>query len=309
MEQPRLRISPHLVCLEKSKEGLRFSHFGNIYFYTTEVPELTLQILRLLRSAQPLAQIEATVGGRAALVRNEIKNLLSRRYIFRLPNTLHSPVCSKLKFLCTNDDELQFLSQRLRQSKVGVLDLGNYGPAMRQELLEFGAENVAVMPSRAVDLKSVEKADFFLVLGEPKLKLTFSKLNQLLYRAQKPWLLLTFDLHGGMLGPTFGVPGGPCYDCMIDHSKRHFDRRFETEEFTNLLDDDRPTDMADIFVAKNLLSFAAVESVKILSEMLRPQTFDGFYSFDFLNFRMTFNYVAPSPTCPVCSGFVRDKIR
>ena len=144
------------------------------------------------------------------------------------------------------------------------------------------------------------------MIGEPRHRLSFSKLNQKFFELRKRWLLVTLDMFGGVLGPTFGLDGGPCYDCLVDCSIRQFDRAFEKTEFKDFLKEEGDHELNAMPLAQIVLSYAALEAVKIRSQMITPKTFDGFYTFDMFNFRMNYSAVSPSPRCPVCSAHARS---
>lgn len=306
----KLRTSPHLVCLEKIDGGLRFVHFGNLYLYETPDSDLSLRILRLAKSGESIGGLLETLRPeKPERVKAEIDRLLARAYIYREPTTqIPSEVAPPaLRCLVESLHDLKIVAARLAESRVGMIDFGDFSSGLQVQLEKFGIQKWVSAPRGILTSGFIEQQDFFLVLGEPRHRFEFSRVNQELYRLQKPWMLVTFDLYGGVVGPTFGIAGGPCYDCIVDHSKRHYDRRYQGSDYVNLIEGDGHSQAVEFPMADNVMSFAATETAKVLSQVLRPMTYEGFFTFDLFNYRMNYAIAAPSPTCPVCSGFVRDK--
>lgn len=305
--------SPNLVCLEKSKLSLSLSHYGNLIHYNSFDPELTLRILRELKTPQTVDKLNQEIRDyqQDDIVR-ELQRLKANSLVWlRDEGPLEEKINPSLLNYFTRDAvALKQLSLRLANTKVGLVDLCGSSTALREQLGTFGISKISEFDfSGEPNREQLEAQDYFLVVGENRNRMQFSKINQLLHPIGRQWTLVTLDLFGGILGPTFGLAGGPCYDCIIDFSKRQYDRRFCGSDYKDLINDDSAErfDLTSMPLAKSVINYAALESVKVLSQVVRPMTHEGFYVFDMFNFRMTYNHISPSPTCPVCSGWVTGR--
>lgn len=307
------QTAPHLVCLERTDSALRLCHFGNLFLYNTFNPSLTIDILRTLQNnPETVSDLKLRMSGyEGSEVEIELERLRENFYVYStdVKGASKEPALTEsLRFFVRNNEELASVSQAVAQARVGVIDFCGLATNLIADLKSFGFTHVQhCQRPEILDAKFVSQQNFFFVIGETQNKLEFSRINQALVAQNKRWLLVTTDMFGGMIGPAFGLAGGPCYDCILDHSKRHYDKRYRSSDYVDLIAGASREKKQDLPLARNLLNMAVIESVKIISKMIRPMSFEGFYSFDFFNFRMDYSHVSPSPTCPVCSVYAREK--
>lgn len=300
------KVSPQLICLEKSASSLTFSHFGNISIYNSLKPNLTLNLLRAIKKQKTIEELQKEFGtSHRKIIKQELDRLISINYVYSFkPKTLVTTSPSFLKHFYKNKVAENHLAQKLADTKVTIVDFCNTGKSLKTTLKEVGFKKINIVKNLNKKSSATKQTDFFIVVGSTKQKFIFSKTNQILFFIKKPWLLVTLDTFGGIIGPTFGVAGGPCYDCIIDHNKRHGNAHFNQKEYVDLLKPESSSDFSDQFVAKSIFPYVCTESIKIISKVMRPASFDGFYIFDLINFRTLYNVVSLSPLCPVCSKYI-----
>jgi hypothetical protein len=187
----------------------------------------------------------------------------------------------------------EFATQVLETRKIGVIDLTGSQKSVHENLKDAGFKKIAFL--KKFDSKNQNRFysehDFYVVIGSNAHRVHFSKINRRLLKQAKNYLLLQLDAFGGVLGPTLGLQGGPCFECLLKHPTSCFKDSF-----------DRKKDLAltKKYIQKGLFHFLSVELMKITSLVARPHTFDGFYQFDLFNFRMAYHRVGPSPHCLCC---------
>jgi bacteriocin biosynthesis cyclodehydratase domain-containing protein len=301
--------APQLLCLDMSETSLTFSHFGNVSHYNSLNPKISLNILKQLKKPKTLRRLTTRLRAFPQnSVQRELRQLIENRFVQSLDNKVlrHNVVINPIiKSVLPDAKILSRLSQQVWKTRVGVIDVVGAADVLRDHLAiaGFGKINVHAWDQRTLGSGFIKEADVFVVVGASGNRIAFSKINQLLRPHAKHWLLVMIDSMGGTIGPTFGVEGGPCYDCILDHSKRTLTETFRNSDYEDLIDSGSfASDPGNLHLGKNIFPLAAVELVKIASRVSRPRSFDGFHSLDMFNFRMRYSPVSPSPCCPVCSG-------
>lgn len=317
MSPPLYIKSSHLICLQKENQSLTFSHYGNVAVFNSFFPDDLLSLLQFLskpRSGKELLKKFAHLKKKDLL--QELQRLEDLNYVQRFQKTSSSRTENNiLKYFVKNQHAVGALTKKIRKTRLGIYDLGNVSSQVRQVFSNGGFEKTSCLDPKIIlgNGKSLEtfikNHDFFIVIASPVHKLQMSSWNQLMLKHKKQWLLLNLDLFGGIIGPCFGFEGGPCYDCLIDHSKRHAETVFEESQYVDLIESKGRSslDFSNQIMAQNIFSYALIESIKILSQLSYPASIDGYYTFDMYNFRMTYNLVSPSPVCPVCSVHVKGR--
>jgi bacteriocin biosynthesis cyclodehydratase domain-containing protein len=300
------QTAPYLICTEKGLDGLTFSHFGNISTYRAQCPDLTLAILRALKTARTLGELENSLAGFAAAdIHAEIDRLNARGFLMVYESVREQEKWGRNKLLgcLAKDASTQArLSQVISESRIGVIDFGGAADHLRRTLEDAGFSRVDCLAAKTSDIdeRFIHYHNFIVVVGPAELGAPYSRVNQTLLPHRKAWLLVTYDLFGGTIGPVFGARGGPCYDCVIDASRRNHGPRPQIADHIDMIDGVH-ADFSEMPLAKTILPYVAIETLKILSGVCRPMTIDGFYTFDAFNFRSRYDVVHPSPACPVCS--------
>jgi bacteriocin biosynthesis cyclodehydratase domain-containing protein len=301
--------NPHLICLEKTETHLLFSRFGNILSYNSLDPDLTLKTLKLFKISRTLSQaFEGVGGGEQGRIQKELLRLIEMNLIYSFETEATGKRFSKspiLNHFIKDHNALPALSRVLDETRLGIVDFGDVSNDLTSALKAAGFNDIKKMRLKDGGLgsKDLTTADFFIVIGDVSHRIFYSKLNQTFRASKKRWMLVTLDAYGGIMGPTFGISGGPCYDCIVDHSKRHYEHQYQNSDFVDLIEKrgNPVMDFSDRLMAKPIFSYVAVEVVKVLSKLAPPMTFDGFFTFDLFNFKMEYNIVYPSPVCPICS--------
>ena len=308
--------SAHLICTEKTANHLTFVHFGNLRVYNTFQPNLTLSLLRQLKEPKKwkslISEWDEPAAGNKSRIKAELEGLVSQGFILsfksknRLVRIARNPV---LSHFVKHKSALSSLEELLSRTQIGVFDFVGVFGEVEQTLRSVGLERVSRLEPelKSKDKLFAKKCDYFIAVGDSSHRLFFSKINQFLLPLEKPWLLVTLDAFGGTLGPTFGNAGGPCFDCIVDQSKRYFGHGHRESQYLDLIENrgEATLDYSNHFMAKGIFFHVGIESVKTLSRILRPWSYDGFFTFDFLNARMDFVNAGPSPVCPVCSDLPR----
>ena len=291
--------APHLICVDKGPLSLTFHHFGNVRVFNSLNPDLALTLLSLLKVPHTADQISRHCGTSAA---EELERLVDGGFVFNFeagaarPGPTGHPL---LEYLSLNPVVREGLAKKLLATKIGIIDFCGLGSELKTLLLAAGFEKI--------DLTSVDGAgshDFSFVLGSAQHRLSFSKINQQFWPQKKRWMLVTTDVFGGLVGPTYGSEGGPCFDCLLDQSQRQQGAQYFQGDYTDLIAQKNrpPEDLSGNPLATGVLPFAVTESLKAISGLCKPMSFDGFFSFDLFNFRMNYRPIQPSATCPVCGG-------
>ncbi len=280
--------------------------------YSTIDSDLTLKILHQLKEPCSLSDLAAELSGHPAQdVRKEVERLEKNWLIMRQEAAQAAKGTEiQLDFFSRDPRVLRSLEQQFSRLTVGVIDFVGAHAELNEKLRPLGFTNLNVARlSKVGELAAdfIAANEFFIVLAEPHHAFLCSQINQTLVTTKKRWFLIRLDAYGGTIGPTFGLAGGPCFDCIIDFSKRQYGREFGERDYFDFIEaeslhSDRPISP----LARMALGFASVEIAKLHSRLVRPRSQDGFYVCDFFNFRMQFSRLAPSPTCPVCSAHVRE---
>jgi len=303
----RFALSPHLVCLEKASRGLVLSHFGNISIYNSMKPDLSLKILRSLKSSKNLPELKRSLLEFSKVeIDKELRRLLAQNYILRYKDKLNGKAQKAnvtLTKLAKSEEALGILTDRVKRAKLAIIDFLNVGDELEQCLRAVGFSEIRTIKnwSGRGQLSGSDACDFFIVLGSAYNGTEFSKFNKLIISLQKPWLPVMLDDFGGSLGPTLGLAGGPCYHCLIQSANRNESLFYKKTSADLILENEEPNQyFSEMLISKSLFSYVAIESVKVISQFLRPMSVEGFYSFDLFNFRMKHTLVYPSPNCIVC---------
>lgn len=183
-----------------------------------------------------------------------------------------------------------FISSEGKSKKIGVIDLIGAKKLVLGSFRSSGLRRISFC-SKAISKKFLKENDFFIIVGGDNHYSQISKLNRLLLRQGKEYILVQLDSVGGALGPTLGLEGGPCFQCLLSHEKKRV-----SELFSKKMNKISSEDM----IPQALFHLMSVEVLKILTLGGRPQTFDGFFEFDLFNFKMAFRRIGPYPGCVSC---------
>jgi bacteriocin biosynthesis cyclodehydratase domain-containing protein len=305
--------SPQLSCLSRSNLSLTLCHFGNVSLFNTLDPDLSLTLLRAVKNEPKTLEmlVKEIDGSKVPAIHAELKRLISARYIFTCEDPqLTAGTAPGVNLFGREQAARAKLTRILADTKVEIWDLIKAGEDLGTHLTKLGFDHVrsvALKPGQ--DLSRLKpKDEFVVVLAMAEHQMQISQMNKMLRQHGKRWLLVFLDAFGGIIGPAFGSKGGPCFDCLIDSSKRSFS--VVTSPFAPpdlLLSDALPT-TEDKPLGRNVLPFVGPELIKILSNLAPASSTDGFFSLDLFNLRTQFTAVQPSPTCPTCAVRPKNKI-
>lgn len=288
---------------------MTFAHFGSHSVYESANPDLVIEILRGLKKPKSQAELLKTlkVWTKQKIV-GELGRLERVNYIVKLKSVSRkqtqrvNPILSKI---VPNRDLLLSASERISTCAIGVIDLAGIPNESKKNFKRAGFDDLQVSRPRGghVAASFIKERDFFIVVATANQKVLVSKLNQQFVNSGKKWLYVDIDMFGGTIGPTFGLAGGPCYECLLLNDQRVYHHGYKESDHINLIGNQGHFQAReDEFLAACLFPHVVVEAAKIVSGIVYPQTFDGYYSMDTFNLRMEYTSISPSPVCPVCAG-------
>lgn len=115
------------------------------------------------------------------------------------------------------------------------------------------------------------------------------ELNRTLRSQSLRWLCVIEDYFGGYVGPYFGIPDGPCLECLLERHTAQLAP--EKQQSLNV--------HFPLFSAL-LAQSAATEILKLAVHPVESKVEYGLFEFDFLNHRSEFHPLLPMPACSVC---------
>ncbi|WP_128893737.1 hypothetical protein [Longirhabdus pacifica] len=299
----RLKSNVHIIDIQPG--FALFYHFGNRYlikgqFESNEFKE----VLNFLCSPRTVNEIQDKFKME---ISDLIKNLQHHKLIElideseeKFQNIEYNDAVQLLHHFFETQSDIGSRYTTLNTTNIGCICFFPIEEELVQSLSNIGIDYIT--PIHMEQLSEIDFTNYhsFIVIGTWFDARSFQKINDIFYKNKVKWLLSVVDSFGAIVGPYFGVDGGPCFQCLLSrkYSNLHYNDHYKTiEDYFS----ENPKDDYLLMFKQRLSSIITMEVLKMMTNMIDTRLIKGLIEFDFLNHRTEYHQLLASPFCQVCS--------
>lgn len=186
-----------------------------------------------------------------------------------------------------NAEKFLHFAQKLCRTRISIFAMSELSSHFDQHLAE-----VPFFSVEKIKPKQELTDSLCLVISDGHQLSQMLELNSYLLCNGTRALFIILDSVGGWLGPSIGIPGAPCLQCVVKRAWRQNPMALEYIKKSNRVDTG--------WLRRGLFDAAITELIKISTAIDSPWTGRGVYEFDGLHYAARFHHVLPDFNCEAC---------